>query len=864
MMKIKDKRIIALNRLADRGYKNNRLRNNILITAIILVTVLLTVMFGAGISIVNNVQEANIRLKGTTANAFLMQATETDMKKAGNLKELTDTGWQQFVAVADISETLSDNYFVAMTYYDDVEWGEHILPTISDMQGTYPVDENEVLMSRWCLEQLGIDKPEIGMQIDIPFTILTGENIKKTFSLCGYYEDYIYNPGITPNSGNTMAANLYYINQSSMQRAIGNMVVSEKFSQIYGRTEGLLGTGLVDANQSSDEILNLLYQETGRNDFIVSGLNNDITQAISMAMIPIIVVVIILISGYLLIYNIINISVMQDMHVYGQLKTIGATGKQIKRIVKHQTNRISIIGIPLGLIIGTIFAVWLVPVFLERMMESSGYGPTLDYKIRITPWIYILTAVFTYCTIWISNRKPCRLAAKVSPIESTKYLEIDTSIKEHFSKNGGKLYRMAFRNVFRNRKRAFITFASLFLGLLIYLIISTCSYGVDYNERYKREIPDNFILKNLSFETDEVSSIEDIFNKNIISEISSWDEVSSIQEDTVLYSWIRNPGKYLKTYINDQALGLNRTTEEVIDDFQTMIVGLPLKQIEKFDYESTFTQDEIQSYLKNGTGIFIADNDQIDYKEITGKKIEFTEQSNKNQTVEYTILGVLKYEISTNSYKKNYHYYGSDYGFSTKFYTSSHGADRWVNKPMIQALRIRLKNHQDKDVLEKLRDLFEGLDSVEINSQLETKALIDSGTQTIRAAGKVIGILLIFLGLMNFVNVIFTNIYSRQKELATLESIGMTKRQIKKVLVLEGLYYCFITSALLLSIGLVVAYLLSRVIKNIVYFWEFGIPFVSLIVVVVIMVVVCITVPILVYNSISKGSIVERLRNNQE
>lgn len=863
-MKIKDKRIIALNRLADRGYKNNRLRNNILITAIILVTVLLTVMFGAGISIVNNVQEANIRLKGTTANTFLMQATETDMKKAGNLKELTDTGWQQFVAVADISETLSDNYFVAMTYYDDVEWGEHILPTISDMQGTYPVDENEVLMSRWCLEQLGIDKPEIGMQIDIPFTILTGENIKRTFSLCGYYEDYIYNPGITPNSGNTMAANLYYINQSSMQRAIGNMVVSEKFSQIYGRTEGLLGTGLVDANQSSDEILNLLYQETGRNDFIVSGLNNDITQAISMAMIPIIVVVIVLISGYLLIYNIINISVMQDMHVYGQLKTIGATGKQIKRIVKHQTNRISIIGIPLGLIIGTIFAVWLVPVFLERMMESSGYGPTLDYKIRITPWIYILTAVFTYCTIWISNRKPCRLAAKVSPIESTKYLEIDTSIKEHFSKNGGKLYRMAFRNVFRNRKRAFITFASLFLGLLIYLIISTCSYGVDYNERYKREIPDNFILKNLSFETDEVSSIEDIFNKNIISEISSWDEVSSIQEDTVLYSWIRNPGNYLKTYINDQALGLNRTTEEVIDDFQTMIVGLPLKQIEKFDYESTFTQDEIQSYLKNGTGIFIADNDQIDYKEITGKKIEFTEQSNKNQTVEYTILGVLKYEISTNSYKKNYHYYGSDYGFSTKFYTSSHGADRWVDKPMIQALRIRLKNHQDKDVLEKLRDLFEGLDSVEINSQLETKALIDSGTQTIRAAGKVIGILLIFLGLMNFVNVIFTNIYSRQKELATLESIGMTKRQIKKVLVLEGLYYCFITSVLLLSIGLVVAYLLSRVIKNIVYFWEFGIPFVSLIVVVVIMVVVCITVPILVYNSISKGSIVERLRNNQE
>lgn len=864
MMKMKDKRIIALNRLADRSYKNNRLRNNILIIAIILVTVLLTVMFGAGISIINNVQEANIRLKGTMANAFLMRATEADMKKAGDLKELSDTGWQQFVAAADISEKFSDNYFVAMTYYDDVEWKEHILPTISDMKGTYPVDENEVLMSRWCLEQMGIDNPEIGMQIDISFTTLTGENIEKAFSLCGYYEDYIYNPGITPNSGNTMAANLYYANQSSMRRAIGNMVVSEKFSQIYGEPEGLLGTGLIDENMSSNEILNLLYQETGRNDFIVSGLNDNISQAISMAMIPIIAVVIILISGYLLIYNIINISVMQDMHVYGQLKTIGATGKQIKRIVKHQTNRISIIGIPFGLIIGTVFSVWLVPVFLESMMESSGYGMALDYDIKITPWIYILSAIFTYCTIWISNRKPCRLAAKVSPIESTKYLEVDTKTKEHFSKKGGKLYRMAFRNVFRNRKRAIVTFASLFLGLLIYLIISTCSYGVDYKERYKREIPDNFILKNLTFETDEVSSIEDVFNKNIVSEISTWDEVSTVEEDTVLYSWIRNPENYLDTYINDQALALDTTDEEVADNFQTMIVGLSLSQMEKFNYDSTLTDEEIQTYLENGTGIFVSDNGQVDFRDITGKKVEFTDRSNGNQTVEYTVLGVLKYDVSIHSYEKDYHFYGSDYGFSTKFYTSLQGADKWNNKPMIQTLRIRLKEDQDEAVLERLNYLFESVDSVEINSQLEAKALIDSGTQSIRAAGKVIGILLIFLGLMNFVNVIFTNIYSRQKELATLESIGMTQKQIKEVLVLEGLYYCLITSALLLSIGLVIAYLLSRVIKNIMYFWEFGIPFVSLIVVVVIMIAVCITVPIFVYSSISKGSVVERLRNNQE
>lgn len=863
---MKAKCSIILDKLSDRIYKNNRLRNNTLIIAIALVSILLTVMFGAGISIINNVQEANLRLKGTMANIFLMQPSKDDLEKMQTLEELSDIGCQQFVAEANLSENLFDNCFVAMTYYNDIEWSEHILPTISSMKGTYPVDENEVLMSRWCLEQLEIDNPEIGMQIAFSFTSLTGEHIEKTFSLCGYYEDYIYNLGITPNSGNTMAANLYYANQSSMRRAIGNIVVSESFSQKYGDTEGVLGTGLVNKKLGSSEILNLLYQETGRNDFIVSGLNNDndITQAISLVIVPIIAVGIILISGYLLIYNITNISVMHDMHVYGQLKTIGATGKQIKRIVKHQTNKISIIGIPLGLIIGTALAIWLVPTFLEKIMDNSGYGLALDYEIKITPLLYILSAIFTYCTVWISNRKPCKLAAKVSPIESTKYFEIDIKSREHFSKKGGKLYRMAFRNVFRNRKRAIVTFASLFLGLLIYLIISTCSYGIDYKERYKREIPDNFILRNLTFETDEINSIEDVFNKNVLSEILSWDEVSSIAKDTVLYSWIRKPENYLDTYINDQARALDITPEEAADNFQTMVVGLPLGQIEKFDYDSTFTDKEIENYLEKGTGIFIADNNQINFKDITGKNIEFTDRANGNQTVEYTVLGVLKYDVTMHSYEKDYHFYGSDYGFSVKFYTSLQGTGKWEPKPMIQILRLRLKAGYDQEVFEKLKDLFKGVDSVEINSQLEAKVLTDSGTQSIRAAGKVIGILLIFLGLMNFVNVVLTNIYLRQKELATLESIGMTQKQIKEVLVLEGLCYCLITIALLSSIGLVISYFLSRVIKNVMYFWEFGIPFVSIIVVLVIMITICVTVPIVVYNSISKESVVERLRNNQE
>ena len=90
------------------------------------------------------------------------------------------------------------------------------------------------------------------------------------------------------------------------------------------------------------------------------------------AMIPILAVIFVMISGYLLIYNIINISVLQEMHMYGQLKALGATSKQLKKIVRKQVNLVAAVGIILGLLFGTTFAVITVPKFLEALMNSQN------------------------------------------------------------------------------------------------------------------------------------------------------------------------------------------------------------------------------------------------------------------------------------------------------------------------------------------------------------------------------------------------------------------------------------------------------------------------------------------------------------
>ena len=124
---------------------------------------------------------------------------------------------------------------------------------------------------------------------------------------------------------------------------------------------------------------------------------------------------------------------------------------------------------------------------------------------------------------------------------------------------------------------------------------------------------------------------------------------------------------------------------------------------------------------------------------------------------------------------------------------------------------------------------------------------------------------LIFMGLVNFVNVIFTGIYSRQEELAALESIGMTKKQIKIMLVLEGMYYCAITMLLLMTAGEALSYLIFLFIKNgVIYFATYSFPAVQILCVFLTMVIVCVAVPLAVFHSVSKESLVERLRKGQD
>ena len=103
-------------------------------------------------------------------------------------------------------------------------------------------------------------------------------------------------------------------------------------------------------------------------------------------------IMIFVITGYLLIRNIFEISVVQEIKKYGLLRTIGTTEKQIKRIVYKQAFWLSIIGISIGLILGYIVGILMLPWILNFM---KGEYHNLSVNLSFNPIIFVVAGIFS-------------------------------------------------------------------------------------------------------------------------------------------------------------------------------------------------------------------------------------------------------------------------------------------------------------------------------------------------------------------------------------------------------------------------------------------------------------------------------------
>ena len=514
--------------------------------------------------------------------------------------------------------------------------------------------------------------------------------------------------------------------------------------------------------------------------------------------------VVILAGAGMLLYNVMHISVSRDIRQYGLLKTMGATKAQLERIVFRQTLR----------------------TVLWGCLTGAGAGRRKRIKRRQD---------------------------------------------EEITDDGGGIALMAWRNLFRFRKRFFITAVSLLLGVTVSLGAAILARGTDETNRIDHERADfsvEVMMNAMSVDSYPADRI--FFPQEIQDQIMNLRGV--VKSET---SW----GGYGRISMKEEAIrvfaGDSRDEKETSPFVVQVMSDEWLEQLAEFSEKEGLGLD-VESVRKGKGLIFLhyrvlSQIEEEKGKEDIGKDLTLTDlDGNGAQTMKFAgYLDYLKRGIpefkNTGVGPGIIYFLTGEKGFQKLGLTEQTFRINLEADPEFEpTLKATLAgitadyNRSNGFVSENSNEIkLESLTLSSKSDELEARKDYISSSRIVMSS---LCVLLILMGMVNYVNVTLTGLTMRRKEFAVLESIGLTRRQLKKMLLLEGVFYSMIVTVLLLTIGNGALYVFGAVMdKKIVYF-VFRYPMAETAVCIILLFVICTAVPLILLSRTEQESVVERLK----
>ena len=223
----------------------------------------------------------------------------------------------------------------------------------------------------------------------------------------------------------------------------------------------------------------------------------------------------VLAGGYVVIQSIFRISVNDKIQSYGQLRTIGATSKQIRRIVKKESGRLGGIGILMGVLLGVGGGLLLFP----KGFHGGYYGAAV-----------FLTVMVCWFMVSVSVHRPIKIASGTSPLEAMRFSTGQEKTRSRKKHRKLSPISMGFANFGRDRKKSVSIAVSLSLGGILLLVVSSMVLTRSPEQAARLFFPDGDYKIYLSSEQpeEEIMAAGNPLNENLRQEILSVDGVEDM------------------------------------------------------------------------------------------------------------------------------------------------------------------------------------------------------------------------------------------------------------------------------------------------------------------------------------------------
>ena len=847
MVKVENKETLRL--LTSRFMKMNRARNVIAVIAIILTSLLFTSLFVGSVSMILSKRATEIKQFMDSAHASAQNLSEEDAKRLQQTIEQSEDV-KRYGSGIFLGAGMDERFgFSVEVRYADENMAEsfNCLPTT----GRLPEKENEVALSSTILESLGVT-PKIGEEVTLTWEVnpMLKQYKTDTFKICGFWQgDKAVLGQMVWVSEAYAKENRYPVTQEELENGIYNggkeyflwyknlwnlEKKTEKISKAAGFTRA--GTGME---------VNPAYNLFEEDSFSFSSL--------------IIMILFVILAGYLIIYNIFNISVKTDIRAYGLLKNVGTTGKQLKKIVRMQAWRLSAIGIPIGLLCGYLAGLCMVPSLTADAEISAQAGQTAQTVVSANPLIFLAAALLTLLTVYLSSLQACKMVERVSPVEALRLAEGEQSHRKIKKNTSVTWWGMAVQNVLRNWKKGLIVMLSIALSMVVVNCIVMLVQGYDFDSYRKVLLASDFQLDqmtgsllNTNFNgiTPEIKEILDECPDSAKTGYVYYSEETHKMEPELLKTWEAFADKYEKNWndyekqVWEEAKASNTVSVHFLGISESVFDKLEWRG-EKcswdtfksgnyvlVDYGNKYAERPV-SYYQTG-GIF-----QMDYK-------------NGNQK-DYEVIGE-----ALMPYALDYPY--ADCIYITVLVPEEEYITQTGNESAMYAA-IDAKKGEDKQIKEYIdKNILKENDMINVFSVLDMKESFQRYVSKYYMIGSFLVVILAFIGIMNFFNTTATSVISRKKELALLEVVGMTKKQVSKMLVTEGFLYlggAFVIAVLLIVFGA------KQILVNTLgtaFFFRLHLTIVPCVLMIPILVGIAYVIPKYQFEKMSRESIVERIR----
>lgn len=195
------------------------------------------------------------------------------------------------------------------------------------------------------------------------------------------------------------------------------------------------------------------------------------------------------------------------------------------------------------------------------------------------------------------------------------------------------------------------------------------------------------------------------------------------------------------------------------------------------------------------------------------------------------------------------------------FYTSKKGYETVGDMKRIMTYAYNCKENQEKAMADFLKNYTENVEpTMNYETKFDKEDQFKQFQMLFVGVGGALSLLIGLIGILNFVNSILTGIITRRREFAMLESIGMTKRQLTVLVVMEGLYYGGGTAVLSLAGGILVSILVVKKLLGSFWFFSYKLIIWPLFIVIPLVLLLGILAPYFSIKLVGEGSLVERLR----